>query len=434
MDFYRLIKSCSVKVNNGSGVIVSSMSKDFDYILSVKHNISLSAGSSDNDIIVVDYTDNHIRVLDKVIIDEPENDILILKIEKQKVEYFISSKFVPSQATNLLTFSGYPGFKRSNNNKSEEEHLLYNCEINDEADGYFKLYIPESPSIELIRGMSGGGIFQGKNGFIELIGIESDFAGVPELEYGKVNAFKIKKYEHMLSIFNLPPFAPFFMSCFSELISNSFNIKFHKSSNFTQARSALHELAKALVHVGLPKPYQLLEKYKNELLVEGENHASLYCEDLWCALLEFLLILSILNDRGSLDISYLDSIKRKYRLVYTSFDDDWLQDFKNILKTAKKLLNKNGTLLVVSKDLNSEACPPDEILAQIVDDIGDVGFELVDGRIDVANDTSALNYKYVSFKASQNELIKRQEINISKMNINDFFDYLKGKYSVYIEV
>ncbi len=68
----------------------------------------------------------------------------------------------------------------------------------------------------------------------------------------------------------------------------------------------------------------------------------------------------------------IKSIERKRRLLYSSNSRNWISNLEELLKTARKILDKDGTLIIASPDKAAEILPPNFELSRVINDIANV--------------------------------------------------------------
>lgn len=127
MTVSEIIRSYSVKVNGGSGVLVNAMTREYSYVLTAAHVILDKEGNIITDeegkIAVHDYQNNSLNVLSELIPQEwresraDRYDFAILKVDYQER---LAQKCIPASALTdraSLILVGFPETERSSSDE-----------------------------------------------------------------------------------------------------------------------------------------------------------------------------------------------------------------------------------------------------------------------------------------------------------------------------
>ncbi|MFT6030345.1 MAG: hypothetical protein ACI8O8_002089 [Oleiphilaceae bacterium] len=372
MTASEIMQSYCVKVNGGSGVLVNAMTQEYSYVLTAAHVISEEQGSID----VHDYQGNPLGVLavipqnlplQKMIKADPQlYDFAILKVDYQER---VAQKCLP--ASDLidrapLTLVGFPETERNSTNPIKEH-------TGDKASVAKELVMMNLDGIlgtGTIRGMSGGGVYHVQDGTPLLIGIEFQMDGTgQEQQYGRVQCHSLARFEELLSGHSSAPIIPAYLECFSNMRGNIFSFNVDDPNNVSDLKLELEKAADYLIANNLLPPYEVMKQYHSDLLVDPKNLGELKTYELWVAYLEFLVISVLIDRPGKADDAYLKGLRRKRRLVYTSDGTNWIRRLENILKTARRLLDKDGTLIVASPEYAAKVLPKTFQLEKVINNI-----------------------------------------------------------------
>ncbi|HFV3961204.1 TPA: ABC-three component system protein, partial [Escherichia coli] len=136
-----------------------------------------------------------------------------------------------------------------------------------------------------------------------------------------------------------------------------FNFNVIDKNRVLNLKSALNIFADELIDQGMPPPFELMSKYKTDLLVGPCQVDVVKNKDLWVAYFEFLIICAILDNVSIANSSYIESLERRRRILYTPDGSNWVGKLDLILKVARKLLDKNGIVIVASPEHGAELLP-----------------------------------------------------------------------------
>jgi hypothetical protein len=402
------MRSYCVKVNGGSGVLVNAMTQEYSYVLTAAHVISEKQG----DHVVHDYQGNQLTVLavlplhlpsPEQIKSEPQRyDFAILKVNYQK---HIDLHCLP--ASNLshlasLTLIGFPETERDSSDPIKE----YTGHKISVANELVMVSLDGIPGTTTIKGMSGGGVYHVQDETPLLIGIEFQMDGTgQDQQYGRVQCHSLARFEELLSEHSSAPMIPAYLECFSNMRDKIFSFNVDDPNNVSALKLELERAANYLIANNLLPPYKVMEQYHADLLVDPKNIGELKTYELWVAYLEFLVI-SVLIDKVKLaDDAYLKGLERKRRLVYTSDDTNWIRRLEDLLKTARRLLDKDGTLIVASPEPAAKVLPKIFQLENVISDISVVPNEGPFPAIDSAENEIFTSFKLIHLEGLRHKCV-----------------------------
>lgn len=423
MSVHDFLISHAVKVNEGSGVLVQSMSDDYSYVLTAKHVLK-----EDDKLFLWDGTP--VKSLGAYFLNEDCALIKVPVVEGLALTRFRNSN-IDYQAQ--AVFAGFPGYL-SNEKTPIEKFRVYNGKLSSVADDYL-LTIDNLPNRGLIEGASGGGVYLLVNQRPFLVAVEIEMAGPQPKEPGVVKCCKLSRFDEIISVNGFAPILPTFFECFRKIQNRTFQFDSAIPGSFNNLRSVLHSKVAEMIAAGVPKPYQLLDKYKNDLIVVGQSHQAVYDIDLWTAYAEFLVLDMIMSESDNFSVARLQEIERSRRIVYSRNENNWLQDFSNILQSARKLLDDGGMLIVASKDNASAPVPCPIMINAILENIT-VPLsedEDEDPRIDVGIETGCPPYNFALLGSLQQTCIIKNEIRFRKAPPDQLIDILRGYYGAVVK-
>jgi hypothetical protein len=410
MTVSEMMQSYCVKVNGGSGVLVNAMTRDYSYVLTAAHVIT-------DENKVNDYQDNPIKVLSVFIPPQwsesqsDQYDFAVLKVDYQ--ERVLQNCLPASDLTDKasLTLVGFPITERDTTNPIKE----YTGHKINVADQCIIMFLDGIAGTEEIRGMSGGGVYHIQNEKPLLIGVEFKMdRKTIELQYGRTQNHSLSRFEEIIAAHSGAPMIPEYLECFSRVRDLIFPFNVIKPNNIQMLKNALVELADKLIGEGLPKPYRVMEDYKSELLANSANLNELKTRQLWVAYLEFLVISVLMDNSAIADDDYIKGLKRKRRLLYTSDTKNWVSNLEELLKVARKLLDRDGTLIIASPDVGAMELPPDFHLEDVISDIANISSQ---GplAIDKAERDIYTSYKLTHLEGLRNKCLIKGEFEYSKL-------------------
>ncbi len=367
MNASEIMQSYCVRVNGGSGVLVNAMTQDYSYVLTAAHVIK----DVDN-YEVIDYQGNHLQVLGVLThpklkdTDSTPYDCAVLKVSYQ--EQVAQRTLLASGLSDRvnLRLVGCPKTER----KSTDPIKHYDGHLTNVVDELVIFTIDGVPPKTTIDGMSGGGVYhvQGERPF--LIGVEFQMDGTgQEQQFGRVQCYSLIRFKELIQECASAPMSPYYLECFSRIKSDIFDFNVSEQNNVRYLKVELEKLTDLLINKGMPPPHEVMKQYNLQLLVDPRHTSELETRELWVAYLEFLVISALMDHSATADADYIKSIERKRRLLYTSDGTNWISRLEELLKTARTLLDKNGTLIVASPHAAALPLPPEIHLDKLIENI-----------------------------------------------------------------
>ncbi len=367
---YEIMQSYCVRVNGGSGVLVNAMTKEYSYVLTAAHVIKDFLEHE-----VIDFQGNNLEVLGVLKYSEDYDpvtslyDYAILKVSYQS---YVEQKILA--ASDLLhrtdlTLVGCPTTERT----SQDPIKFYDGHMTNVTNDLIIFTIDVIPGKPTISGMSGGGLYNIRDGLAFLVGVEFQMDSIDQdQQYGRVQCHSLVKFEEIIKIHECAPIIPAHLECFSILREKTFVFNVIDPNNTHNLKIALEKFADSLIIKEMPPPYEIMGQYDLQLLVDLNQTEELKSRDLWVAYLEYLVICALIDNVGITNADYIKSIERKRRLLYSSNSRNWISNLEELLKTARRLLDKDGTLIIASPDKAARLLPPNFELSRVINDISNV--------------------------------------------------------------
>ncbi|WP_406819526.1 ABC-three component system protein [Pseudomonas sp. KnCO4] len=348
---------------------MNAMTQEYSYVLTARHAIVAEAVRN----MVVDHNGHKIEVLDVLVFpkvgQEEPLDCAILKITHQAglSQKTWNASHLPQEAN--LTLVGLPETERTSATPIKQ-WIGHSASV---ANELIILALRGIPPKDVIQGMSGGGVYHVSNGYPYLVGVEFEMEATRlDQQFGRVKCYSLIKYKELAALHSSAPIIPPYMACFSEVREMIFSFNVIDPVNVHHLKAALNGFAESLIANGMPPPFEIMKQYDAQLLMGGRSPGELEGRELWVAYLEFIVISALIDGAGIADIDYITGIEKKRRLLYTSDNSNWIGRLDEVLRIARKLLDKNGTLIIASPDAAAKPFPPGFLLKNVINNIATV--------------------------------------------------------------
>lgn len=402
--FSEIMQSYCVMVNGGSGVLVNAMTQAFSYVLTARHTIFEEVTRN----TVVDHNKNAIEVLDVLIFPRDSQqgalDCAILKVTYQAdlSQKSWNAAHLPPSAN--LTFVGLPATERGSTTPIKQ-WIGHSAGV---VNQMITLALRGDPGKDVIQGMSGGGVYHIDSGYPYLVGVEFEMeASRLDHQYGRVCCYGLARYHDLLSLNSSAPMIPPHLECFTRIRDRIFEFNVDDPDNVKLLKDALLGFSDSLIASGMPPPYEIMNRYNVQLLLDVGDHSVLEARELWVAYLEFVVISAIMDETGIANSGYISGIDKKRRLLYTSDSTNWVRRLDEILKISRKLLDKDGTLVVASPQANAKPFPKGFMLESVISNIA-----IVPGQpfsIDEVESEIYTSYKLTHLEGLRNSCVIEKE-------------------------
>jgi len=406
-----IMQSYCVMVNGGSGVLMNAMTTEYSYVLTARHVVNVEEEDRNT---VIDQYGTAIEVFGVLafprIGEEDPLDCAILKVTHQpwlSQRSYVASH-LPHDAN--LTFVGLPGAERDSSTPIKH----WNGHSASVTNELITLALRGIPGKDVIQGMSGGGVYHVKNGYPYLVGVEFEMeATLLDQQFGRVDCYSLVRYNEIIGLTASAPMIPAYMECFSEIRDMIFAFNVIDPTNVQHLKVALSNFADSLIASGMPPPYEIKNQYDSQLLMDNKTPSELELRELWIAYLEFIVISALMDNAGVADNGYISGLEKKRRLLFTSDGSNWIGRLDEILRIARRLLDKNGTLVVASPDAAAKPLPPDFVLSNVISNIATVPSQ---GPFSIDEVESSI---FSSFKLTHLEGLRRSCVIDSEYEYRD---------------
>ncbi|WP_309607763.1 ABC-three component system protein [Flavobacterium sp.] len=432
------IKKYIVCINGGSGVIFQPMDIDYSYILTAKHIFEDIASDTYNNLVSI-YFFNAIANAYELItplfeLEKGENyfphsedgvDIVIIKLPKiDNVEKIIIKEDISIDYKDYCLY-GYPSIRRNPINQSinsgwfrADLDVTILTEIENkrrEAD------ISKNQNHAELIGSSGGGIVRIQGDYLVLAGIQSRVISNEEV-LGRIEFTPIGYFNDIIDEYQdkLTPLLPPYMNNFKFLKDEILNLEGYFGE--TNVETIRNKLKLKVDEIQL-KPNDILNlSFKDQLLVNNENKATILSKKLWTSWLEYLIVLQIVKNKV-IDKNDVSEIFNKIRLIHSETQKDWMKIMPDIFKTDLYGLNDKGILIIsTNKNPSCNIIEGKEIITNIAN-----AFSIESFKTDNAEIHPLQQFKFMHINIFEKELEKNQiALNTcTGINVNQLIPKLK---------
>lgn len=358
-------QSHTVKVNDGSGVLIQPMTPDYAYVLTARHCLQIDKdtpkGALRTSHTVLSFCGEDIPILYIIVHDTKDIAILIVGSKPTSDLMISCDALVVNEQFRLC---GFPQDRV--NEPSQYSSFIFKYDEN--VDEKWILAPTNSGVVASnIVGFSGGGLFTigEKDSPISLCAIETKMDGNLSREYhGKISAIPISDFEDLIKnpqkqyLGNpLAPLLPLHLSSFEHLLEFSFRLvggSWDNDNCLSLLQACLREAATDAVEVNL-FPHVILSKFKMLLKVKDRPENELHSKGLWISLLELLTISILIDKPETVDMTYVEGILRSRKLVYIESEGTWREYFVNILQSGIENLNQDGIIIIKTLSISDKA-------------------------------------------------------------------------------
>ena len=338
----------TVRVNEGTGVLVSPLDKDILYVFTCKHVIS----DKEKNVLPLDkisiiYDESNSKLIhvftpqNIVISDNDEKDAAILVV-KRDIE--IPHLYISSDWTKCFHI-GFPQNRKDAEEKIGNILVLYiKCfDTNDETNIVEYQYDVQYNDKE-IKGMSGGGIFNNEG---KLVGIHTQSAMLAKQEMlGKSGMLPVSLFLQLIAEEELPPVLKYDLRQFGEMVGWVFDFS---RERFVEDRTAqfTSELDPYKAIVEQWSPIRIFEVLKKEGKISKEIKLESLDQKYWQAFTLFIVGVIALLDLTESDCE--KAIISLYEKFHYCYSDEELDVYEVREKLEAKLVvgKIKGAYLVV---------------------------------------------------------------------------------------
>lgn len=337
-----LFKALTVRVNNGSGVLLTPLSEKVMYIVTASHVLNGGGGEQENRVISFKQESGLENVTPDVkrVICCEEHDAAIIIIDRIDA----ITNFVCPVKNGLNGMKWHIGYPNDQNNRGEAKRCVMH-EIrhwHGKYEGVFEEYqCEDSVDKNELEGMSGGGIFNDR-GF--LLGVhKSQTAKENKEQLGKCVMVPWWCFEKMINENELPPVMPFDLRNFAPFKDKFFDFSDNKAAE-EKLDQLLAELFKHKNHLAEVSPLNVYMSFQENRQVSSPVDPVLLCEADWVRFGEFLLVMKAVE---GYDVKErLDELFKDWQYVHSDEDFDFYEISKKIDQSLLGVVEKQLVFVV----------------------------------------------------------------------------------------
>jgi len=422
------IRQYIIIVNGGSGCIFQPDNEAYSYVLTAKHNF-------DSQNVRMELTRFVLRDgnWEPVAVDlfadtdyyfpHPDKDIAIIKIAGIKGLDKIKRYDDFEDERTGFSLCGYPGTRRRfpNPYRIDENVSVLGTNNNGLREGQ----IPGNPTIDEVKGQSGGAIVKVKDNYLLLAGIQNKMVSADDEYLGRIEFTTLASFDEIVTLYpdELTPLYPLHCKSFKYLKNQVMKLE-GCFGDVGYTKLFLQDITDDIIHDPLT-PDVIKNHFHKRLLLYNEKESCLYNEGLWVAWLELLIILKIIGQDPHSEQD-LDAVFNQYRIFYSSSKEDWSCLIQDILRSDYRGLKENACIIV-----SNETKPYKRMIGKGI--IQDIARRIPkrEMNIDDGGSPALDRFKYIHLNAfQQNCIVDKEEeyTHFDNTNENELFNKLKQEY------
>lgn len=364
MDIGTIRKVHTIRVCNGSGVIVRPLDKSFIYILTNYHVLFDNEGKT-KDLKFKFEVESPLNIDNKNVIEKPicckDKDIAILKI---KADGFENVEFLRLN-TCCNEAKIHVGFPKARYEGTMSQTLVLeitnnNGNVNDSLTEY---EYNTSVTKDEIEGMSGGGIFDEN---LCLVGIHKQSSNIDENEcLGKACFIPIACYKALLQEAGWSPILEFNLDNFVELTSLVFN--FDDRYIQENAEMLLYDISEYKSKIENLSPLKIIGILKENRRLDESLEIDELSRNFWIDFTEFIIAMFIILDIEEQQEEFIISVFDKFHFVFSKKQFDFYDVRKELDYKLLCGMNKGAKLVVggIAEPKTFNACIIDNRIPNI---------------------------------------------------------------------
>lgn len=337
----------AVRVNQGSGVLVTALSTDYSYVLTARHNLlkvltdpASLMETKEIEVILRDGT--VVDVLDQKV--SSLHDIAVILVASQALAPTAISTSVEIEESMWLV--GYPNVRRN----LPEKIRLFPGKIESFEAMSIDISTNSYASVDEVRGVSGGGVYIKASKRWHLVAVECQMESQLQEGHNWLRCIGISAFNELIREHELPPILPPFLLSFTPVVEATFPLLgFECVATLKRLQSLLYHVIKTNIANKYPTPNEILESFGRKLLVQEDPECSLFDKKLWISWLEYLTLSVLLDKPNAIDAEYIKKLHSKRRFLYSGSDSEWTSFIDRIIQSDLSGLADDGLLLISNR-------------------------------------------------------------------------------------
>lgn len=345
MDIDTIRKVQTVRVCNGSGVIVRPLDRSLIYILTNYHVLFDNDGKT-KDLEFNFEVDSSLNIDNKNVIESPiyckDKDLAIIKIDAkgfENIEFLRLNTCCDSANIHV-------GFPKARYNEAVSLTMVLNIK---NSNGYVNECLIEYEYDNLVNkdeleGMSGGGIFDEN---YHLVGIHKQSSNIDGNEcLGKACFIPIACYKELLQEARWSPIMEFNLDNFIELTSIAFN--FDDRYILENAKALLFYIDSYKSRIEKLSPVNVINILKDKERLDKSVVIDELSRDFWIDFTEFVIAMVILLDINIKDQQedFIISVFDRFHFVFSKKQFDFFDVREELDIDMLKGMNSDARLIV----------------------------------------------------------------------------------------
>jgi len=382
-----MIKDHTVVVEEGSGVLIQPMTDQYSYILTAKHNLQINPKDGGSDL----KSHNCIK-LTTFDAESYEANLFALDIHPHEtldiaiiiIAFYPGLTITAYQKEIILDdglwLYGYPGTRRNRTTPVRDWINSYKLEVQDPGEEKVSFRNTSFAPKEDIDGFSGGGLFyiDDAQKKVFLASIEYAMENAKEANE-RLKGIPITAFESIIKKYSIAPLKPLHLSSFKHLKDTIFPQSYYEHLATFKWKDFSHviEILKRFVIEGadniLLSPEEILKENKQALMVKNQHLSVLDEEQLWSAVLELIVMKSILDIDNLNELELVSDVNylfNEFRFVYLDTDKGWESHYEEIMTINTDSLNDDGKIiLIIGGDKVPDVIIDQEDIEEVIDNI-----------------------------------------------------------------
>lgn len=343
MDLDKIRQIYSVRICDGSGVLVKPLATDYLYILTDFHVIK---GKKNEELTFIFEKNSPLVDFTPEIIKIEKNELLDVAIIKISNIHIVDVEYLQTRTQNFGNCFFHVGFPRCRYEGTaiSRTSVLHINHIDGTVGGHLIEYECEkSITKEEIEGMSGGGIFDSEN---RLLGLHKQSSNLDSYELlGKAAYIPICYFKKVIADCEWAPIVEFNLNSFSSFSAMIFNFDGQGYIN-KMAALILFEIDNYKARIETISPaviVNLLIKRKrmtSDILLDELN------KEFWIAFSEFIIGILVILEIDEKQDDFIIAMYDRFHFVYSKAEFDVYEARSRLDLSLIKGMNKGSKLIV----------------------------------------------------------------------------------------